>query len=241
MNTRTQTYNSFETNKKLNKNSEIIYFIVLNDIDNLTNLLTEKNVNNIIDEKNKYTALHYAIQLNNDKIINFLLNIHANPYLKTNDGLDAFDLSLKYQTKVLFNTILKNEKNEKEEVIKTVSNLEKKIATLDINNKYLTKSLDDMILKNDILRKEIITIKNKNNTLVLENNNLQSSKVSLEEKYHSTLKKVGTLKNDNSLLLNDNNLIKEENKEVNSKFNNLKRKYDELNDSYDGLLQKIKK
>ena len=244
MNTRTQTFgrtskqfDSFQTKKE----SDIIYSIATDDLEALRNLLSEKNVNDVIDSKNNYYALHYAIKFNNDKMIDYLLSIGANPYLKTTENLDAFDIALKYQNKSIFNFSFKEKDIKIDDLKQNISSLDRKISTLSINNKYLTKSVDDFILRTDILKKEANSLKNKNESLIIENNTLQASKCSLEEKYNNSCKKFDNLKNENAILKNENSTMKNENSELNGKINSLKRKYNELNDSYDGLLQKIKK
>ena len=48
--------------------------------------------------ENYYYSLLNEYYFFNDKMIEYLLSMGANPYLKTTDGQDAFDLSLRYQT-----------------------------------------------------------------------------------------------------------------------------------------------
>ena len=65
------------------QNNDILYYISTGNYEEFTKLITEANVNNIIDTKNGYTSLHYAIRLDNEKMMEYLLNMGANPYLKT--------------------------------------------------------------------------------------------------------------------------------------------------------------
>ena len=194
-------------------NNDILFYISTENYEEFTKLITEANVNNIIDSKNSYTAIHYSIKFNNEKMMEYLLNMGANPYLKTLTGEDAFDLSLKYQTKYVIVHQLNNLKETNKELNKTISSLHKKINDLDINNKYLIKSYDDLIDKFSELKKE---------------NNLSET----NNEY---------LKKDIKELKETNILLKCNNDELDSKINSLKRKYDELDKSYCGLLNKMRK
>ena len=207
------------------KNNDILYYISTENYDEVIKLITEANVNNIIDEKNKYTSLHYAIRLNNVKIMEYLLNMGANPYLKTSSKEDAFDLSLKYQTKFVITYQLDEEKENNKELKKIISTLEKKINNLDINNKYLLKSIDDLMIKNDNFKKENSMLKTKNSSLTKEVNGLFSSKLSLEKKYEDSNKEI-------SLLREQINFFKYEYDDSNKNFNILKRKFDVLTDEH---------
>lgn len=194
-------------------NADIIYSLSTDNYQELTRLINEGNVNNVIDTKNKFTALHYAIRFDNDKMITFLLNMGANPSLKTSDKQDAFDLSLKYQNKTTITYELDDRKHTNDELHRSISTLEKKIMTLETNNKYLIKSVDDLVSKNSLL-KDDLSFMRKDNV---------------------------SLKNENSKLSIDIDLIKKDNESLSTNITSLKRKYDKLEDSYSGLLNKLRK
>lgn len=143
------------------KNDSILYAIVTDNFAEINKLITEANVNSVIDSKNEYTALHYAVKTNNEKIITYLLNMGANPRLKTNTGEDSFDLSLKYQSKHVITHELKDKEETNKELTRNISILEKKIISLNENNKYLVKTVDDGLAKISELKEEVAKSKRK--------------------------------------------------------------------------------
>ena len=223
------------------KNSDILYFMSIGNYDDFSKLITEANVNNIIDTKNGYTALHYAIRLDNEKMMEYVLNMGGNPYLKTLTKEDAFDLSLKYQTKFVITHQIDDMKEINKELQKTISTLNKKINDMDINSKYFVKSVDELVMKNNLLKtqisdfkKEQVCLKSKNTFITQENNNLSFSLSSIETKNDGLRKDV--------VVLQDQVISLRQDKEgLTTELKSLKRKYDSLDQSYSGLLTKIKK
>ena len=170
--------------------ANIIFALSTDNYDELKKLITESNINNVIDIKNGYTPIHYAIKFNNDRMIEYLLNMGANTSIRTlNDG-DAFDISLKYQSKSTFSYEIKELKNVKGTFQKTISALEKKIITLETNNRYLAKSVDDMLFKIDNLKNDNKDLKQRNlsletihSELNIEHNEVLRSHKNIKRKY----------------------------------------------------------
>jgi len=221
--------------------TDILYNISIDNLNELKTLINEGNVNNIIDSKNGYTALHYAIKLNHDKIIDFLLNMGANPTIKNYDKQDCFDLSLRYQSKSLINYEINDKKVINNELQKTVSSLERKISNLETNNKYLVKSVDDANIKIGILKDEVSSLKKDNTTLktniartTIDNDNLRTTKIKFENE-----KKI--LNNELIIAKDQISTITKERDTLDTNFKSLKRKYDKLDESYSGLLEKTRK
>ena len=237
MNSRTRTLSQTSTIK----GSDIIYCMSIDDLKGLKNLVTDSNVNQIIDTKNKYTALHYAIRFNNESMIDYLLSIGANPSLKTIDNQNSFDLSLKYQTKTVYEHEIKDLKLNVSELKGTVSALERKIENSAVNTKYLVKSIDDLVLKNNNLKydfseikKDNLSLKSRNSSLLKENSSLLDTKSRLENIRDDNKKEM-------IYLQNENNTLNKSVDTLNSEIKTLKRKYDSLDESYNGLLTKIQK
>lgn len=232
--TRTRTFQTTRSN-------EIIYLISIDNFEEFKQIIDKNNVNNIIDTKNGYTALHYAIKFNNNRMIDLLLNLGANPDLLTLDDQDAYDISLKFQNKFLVKHIL-NEKNETNtESKRVISALERKNTDLNLNNKYLLKSIDEIGLKNKEIKTKLNNIeientglKNSNNYVKKALSNVKTQKDTIEIKNNDLIQNVQILNNEvkNLMSINDN---------LNTEIKTLKRKYDSLDSSYSGLLQKIKK
>ena len=214
--------------------NNIIFNIVTDNYSEITRLVTRENVNSIIDTKNKLTALHYAIKLNNDKMIKYFLSLDAEPNIKTGDGQDAFDLSVKNQNKIIYESELKQKSDVITDQSKSIRNLRTSLTDSENNNKYLIQKMDDSNNKSNILKKE-------NNDLKIE---LSSTKKDLST-VKSDYSKVSQSLNDaninlSNLKVNYSNLKKEYDI-LDNENKNLKRKIEEDEDSYNGLLQSIKK
>lgn len=233
-------FRTTRTSVETNKNNDIMYEIIThgNDIEKLINL---NDINEIIDKKNKYTALHYAIKMNNEKLIKFLLKNGADILQKTQDGLNAIDLCLKYQCKTAIVETIFNKENEINSLDREIIQLSKKINNTEVNNKYLISSIDDLNLKNNIL-------KNENNVLKKNISNLNDGLSKLNKDYVKLQNSNSTLTQQNKDLNHENknlkNEINQENKyyeELNDKYSSLKRKYDKLDESYEGILNSKRK
>lgn len=68
--------------------------IVKND-KTLTVLLLEAKANIDLQDRNGFTALHYAIQFRNYEMIALLVQFQANPNIKDNSGMSPIDYALK--------------------------------------------------------------------------------------------------------------------------------------------------
>ena len=223
------------------ESSDILYNISIDNLNELKTLINQGNVNNVIDTKNGYTALHYAIKFNHDKIIDFLLNMGANPTIKTCDKQDSFDLSLRYQSKYVINYEINDKKTINNELQKTVSSLERKITNLETNNKYLLKSVDDANLKITILKDDVSSLKKENTNLKStitkinnDNDSLKNSKIKFENEKN-------ILSHELKIANNEILAISKEHDNLDANFKSLKRKYDKLDESYSGLLEKTRK
>ena len=125
---------------QLNKN--IIYAIAINDLDTVKTLVNSLNVNNIIDEKNKFTPLHIAIKKSDGSaIINYLLDIGADidnhEKLSNVSKIDSYDLAFDHKKRCVF----------------------------DYKENKLNKKIDDILIKNDTLITKISDLQEKNNYL----------------------------------------------------------------------------
>lgn len=218
----------------ITKKSNILYYISTENFEEFSKLITEANVNDVIDSKNGYRALDYAIRFDNEKMIKYLLDMGANPYLKNSLKEDAFDLSLKYQTKYVIVHQLDDVKETNKELQRTISTLNRKVNDIETNNRFLVKSMDEVVMANNILKTEVAEVKkenyslrSKNASLVEENNNLILTKSSLKRDFDKMNEEVTTLRKDNQILLSDQKSSKS--------------KYDNLYKSYKGLLKGIEK
>jgi ankyrin repeat protein len=153
-------FNRTYTYHNINNNDDILVAIVTNNLTRLRKLLNYHNVNNIIDSKNNYNALHYAVTLPNDDIIKYILELGANPKIKQNEGYDAYDLSLRSGKKIIFEYFEKENKIKIDKLETENSILSVKIDDLKKNNEFLSESFDAFNDKISSLH-QIIEVKNK--------------------------------------------------------------------------------
>jgi ankyrin repeat protein len=209
------------------KNEDIPRAIRDDDYLSLSKLINKNNVNAIIDNTTSFTALHYAIKFDNKNIIDLLLNTGANPYLKTIDGTDAYDLSLKYQTNNVFLHTF-NQKDITNNNLKIVnSSLEKKVSEIESLNKYYLKKMDEVGAKSNSLRNENSELKKDVNFLTSENKLI---KVELDKKNS----KINLLEKEVDKRDSEISLGKR-------KYDDLKRKCDDLDNSYNNMLNMNKR
>jgi ankyrin repeat protein len=172
-----------------NNHSDIIYNLSTDNYEAFAALLNESNVNDIIDTKNGYTALHYAIMFNREKFITFLLEKGANTDIKTSENQDAFDLSLKYQNKISFLHEIDKKNKANSELQRIITMKERDIKDLEINNKYLDDMFNEVTLKNSLLKVDNENLKEEINTLKNGNQTLKRKYDKLEQSYDSLLSK----------------------------------------------------
>ena len=177
------------------KNDSILYAIILDNFIEIRKLITEANVNSVIDTKNNYTSLHYAVKTNNERLITFLLNMGANPKIQTNTGEDSFDLSLKYQSKHVIVHELTDKTETNRQLTTDISSLEKKISVLNENNKYLIKTADEGLVKNTLLKTQL-------NELKSENSSLKEEVIHLKEDLNKSKRKYDSLDESYTKLIN---------------------------------------
>jgi ankyrin repeat protein len=141
-------------------NEDIMYCIITNNFQRVKLLVDRHNVNNVIDTKNKYTALHYAVTLPNNNITQYLLELGADPLIKQNEGYDSYELSLKSGKKYIFD-FFKIKQDIKIENLESDNNkLLSKVDELKRTTEYLTNSIDAMTEKL-VNNNTIIETKNK--------------------------------------------------------------------------------
>jgi len=141
-----------------NQNDTIIFYVVTSNLNEIKKKINNSNVNNIIDNKNRYTVLHYAVSLQNTDIINYILECGGNPEIKTKDGKDCFELATE-KNKLLIHKFFINKKED--EIYKLKSNnddLKYKISNLENSLEYTKKSSENY-------NNKIIKLTDENNSL----------------------------------------------------------------------------
>jgi ankyrin repeat protein len=176
-----RTYTSYST-KNDNENDDIIVAIVTNNLTKLKLVLNNNNVNNIIDSKNNYTALHYAVTLPNNDITKYILELGADPKIKQNENYDAFELALRSGKKFIFEYYEENHKI-------TIDSLKTNNTQLTIKTNNLKKDIEYLNDSIDKCNSKIITlnkvIENKDKEIVMLKRNLDES----EQAFTNLLKK----------------------------------------------------
>jgi len=188
------------TNDSNRINADIIYYISIDDYEEFVNLMNNENINKVINIKNGYTPLHYAIFYSRDKMIKYLLDKGVSPNITTVNGEDAYKLSVKYGNMLVINQKFEKDKNSINDLQKNIVILQRKLNSSETNNKYLIKSNDDYLNKNDSLKNEVSILKKDLNKLNTENIEIKSENIE----------------------------IKSENKTLKRKYENLEKSYDGL-------------
>jgi len=170
-NTTTSTVTSSDKN-------DTIYYIVTANVDKVKKLVLSSNVNQIIDNRNGYTALHYAIQSGNKELIDYMMSIGANTNIRTSMGHDAYDISLQYHNRNLIDNVLFYNNKTINELKSTVSSLEEKNRVSENRISYLTnlsQESENSKRKIDALTTENIKLKDENQRLTDKYNKLDAS------------------------------------------------------------------
>ena len=154
----------FDKNEKAN--NEIIYAICTNNLEELKKHINESNINNIIDSKNNYNALHYGIKNGDNKIITFLEKMGAKFDTFNKDG-HTLDLCIKYHCKYPIQFELDDKKE-------TIRNLKE-------NNDLFHLKNNDLQFQNNSLQKELFKSCNDNRVLTKENYTLSKENIFLKE------------------------------------------------------------
>jgi FtsZ-binding cell division protein ZapB len=200
--------------------NDILYTISTSNLVDLKKYITEANVNDTIDRKNGYTSLHHAIRMNDEKIVKFILDMGADPYIRTSIGEDAIDLSLKYQSKVAIKYMI-------DDKIDTISILRKSILNLETKNKNLEASSDH-------LSKSFLKVSDDKSKLFTEKQSLITENKTLKKTIDRNEVTISSLREDNHKLDGDVKSLKR-------KYSDLETKYDDLDHSFTVLLKSTKR
>jgi hypothetical protein len=183
-NTNTNTHTHTHTHIQSQSDDEIIFAIVTCNITNLRRLVNNSNINNIIDKKNKYTALHHAVRIKkNDQIIEYLMSCGANPTIKQDEGKDAVDLAIEANYRYLIDKLLKEKENE-------LDNLYIKYDELGYKVKGLERTNQELVKTNEYLTKSTSEYVEKIETLKVDNSNLKRKFDESEKAFNNLLKKT---------------------------------------------------
>ncbi len=149
-------------------NDNILFAIITGNLNEVKRFVNSSNVNNIIDIKNRYTALHYAVKLPNNEIVEYLMNCGANPSIKQAEGKDAIDLSIEANKRFLVDRVIKDASKEADGLFIKYDDLNYKNKTLERENKelketnqYLEKVNVQHVEKIEALKKENSVVKRK--------------------------------------------------------------------------------
>lgn len=185
------TSSNNQTNQTNQTNDDAILFAVITgNLNELTRLINNDNINNIIDKKNKYTALHHAVRIKrNDHIVDYLLECGANPHLIQDEGKDAIDLSIESNYRYLINKIIKEKDIKLEQLHDKYDDIKYKYKQSENVNKELKKQNDELEKKNMYLQKSNDEYAVKINQVQIENANTKRKLEQSEKAFENLLKK----------------------------------------------------
>jgi ankyrin repeat protein len=177
---RTTTYTTYANSR--NDNDDVIVAIVTNNLTRVRSLINRNNVNTIIDSKNNYTALHYAVTLPNNDITKYILEMGGDPKIKQTEGYDAFELALRSGKKFIFEYYKQLQQVKIDDLETDNTKLALRVDELKRTNQYLNESADDFNKKINALHK-VIEVKDK------EINKLKKDLDESEKAFTNLLKK----------------------------------------------------
>ncbi len=171
-NTQTQTQTQAQTNNSntnVPPNSDsIIFAVVTGNLRMVRELVNSSNVNNIIDNVNGYTALHHAVRLPGNDIVEYLMSIGADPDLKQKEGKDSIDLSIEANKRYLINKViakasegLDDAYTKLDDAKYNLRSVERRNVELTEENSYLKKLNQEHLGKIEQLKEENILVKRK--------------------------------------------------------------------------------
>lgn len=164
------------------KKDKILFAVVTGNIIQLRDLIDSNNINTIIDDVNKYTALHYAVKLKFNDITKFLLDNSANPYLLQSENKNCFELATDSHTSYIFEYYKLKQEQEVSKLKSEVTTLNKEINNLQDSNTYLNNTIDGY--RSKVLRLNVI-IEDKNREII----ELKRKKDEADEAFSKLLKK----------------------------------------------------
>ncbi len=133
-----------------NTNQDIIHAIVIGNLNKIKTLVKKNNVNNILDDDNKFTPILYAVSHPYQSIIKYLLSLDADYTVKDSDGRSIFDISIGSNKKLLFEIITTNLDNrldiisEELKEMRANNNLQRKLLDeKKVQIAYIDKVVDD--------------------------------------------------------------------------------------------------
>lgn len=126
-------------------NDSIICAIVTGNLIQVKKLVDRSNINKMVDTKNRYLPIHYA--LGNSEILKYLLDLGADPKLKQGEGYDSFELSVRLGKTHIFDYYKQNQELMINSLNYENKDLVKKNTKLSEENTYLSKSIDNFNIK----------------------------------------------------------------------------------------------
>lgn len=164
------------------KKNKILFAVVTGNLNQLKEAINSTNINTVIDDVNKYTALHYAVKLKFNEITKFLLDTGADPYLLQSENKNCFELATDSHTSYIFDYYKLKSEQVVDKLKLEVTNLNYEINNLKDTNAFLNTTLDNY--KNKVNRLNI-SIDDKNKEI----GELKRKKEESDEAFSKLLKK----------------------------------------------------
>ena len=175
-------------------NDSIIYYIVTNNMVEIRKLVKKDNVNIVIDSKNKYTALHYAVMTRNADMIRYFFQLDAEPTIKNGEGQDAFEMSIRYQIKTLFDEEFADKNKTIKELQTTINQNNSKIELLEKRIVHERGTMEILQNKLTTYVSSSAEYKSKYDTLLIKSNDTARELKQLNFDYTELKKSNDTLK-----------------------------------------------
>lgn len=203
--------------------TKLITSVYTNDLTTIKQLITETNINKVINTKNNYTILHYAALVHETNILKYLIELGGNIILKDINGKDVYDIATEENKKCIYehyrNLYRSNEIKTKsnEETIRILNDtIDKLNSKLSIEREHTSSSTTEI----SGLKRKLSDInylyneeKDKREKLELENKRLKQYS-NYKEKYDSSINENNDLLTENKRLKNEKSILENNNKKL---------------------------
>lgn len=163
--TYTRTSSNMTSTNSQSQSDNIIFAIVTGNLREVRRLINTENVNEIIDGINRYTALHYAVKLPNNDIVEYLMNCGADPNIKQIDGKDSIDLSIEANKRFLINKVILGNSKELDQAYTKLDETKYNLRSLEKKNKELVETNTYLEKINGEYSKKIEDLKEENKSV----------------------------------------------------------------------------
>jgi ankyrin repeat protein len=128
----------------------------MDNLDELKKNINSNNINNVINDIDKNTALHFAVQMKRIPIIKFLLNLNANQNIKNANNQTPIEISDSAPIrKVLYDCEMSKLQLELDVAYSKIDDLKQQLTTEKTKTEFISSNLSKLQTQNDTKQQQI--------------------------------------------------------------------------------------